>query len=129
MSRRILSAVALLIGNAVGLLLAVALLPGFKIAPLSIIVVVLVFTVVQVIADPLITKISEKNVPALKGGVALAVTFVGLLITDLVASGLTVGGVSNLLAATLLVWLGAVIAGVLIPMFLFKELQDSKAKK
>ncbi|SLN62177.1 hypothetical protein TRL7639_03472 [Falsiruegeria litorea R37] len=129
MSRRILSAVALLIGNAVGLLLAVALLPGFKIAPLSIIVVVLVFTVVQVIADPLITRISEKNVPALKGGVALAVTFVGLLITDLVASGLTIGGVSNLLAATLLVWLGAVIAGVLIPMFLFKELQDSKTKK
>ncbi|MBO9450525.1 phage holin family protein [Tropicibacter sp. R16_0] len=129
MSRRILSAVALLIGNAVGLLLAVALLPGFKIAPLSIIVVVLVFTVVQVIADPLITRISEKNVPALKGGVALAVTFVGLLITDLIASGLTIGGVSNLLAATLLVWLGAVIAGVLIPMFLFKELQDNKAKK
>ncbi len=129
MSRRILSAVALLIGNAVGLLLAVVLLPGFKIAPLSIIVVVLVFTVVQVIADPLITKISEKNVPALKGGIALAVTFVGLLITDLIASGLTIGGVSNLLAATLLVWLGAVIAGVLIPMFLFKELQETKAKK
>lgn len=129
MSRRLLSAVALLIGNAAGLLLAVALLPGFKIAPLSIIVVVLVFTVVQVIADPLITKISEKNVPALKGGVALAVTFVGLLITDLIASGLTIGGVSNLLAATLLVWLGAVIAGVLIPMFLFKELQQPKGKK
>ena len=129
MSRRLLSAFALLIGNAAGLLLAVALLPGFKIAPLSIIVVVLVFTVVQVIADPLITKISEKNVPALKGGVALAVTFVGLLVTDLVASGLTIGGVSNLLAATLLVWLGAVIAGVLIPMFLFKELQQPKGKK
>lgn len=129
MSRRLLSAVALLIGNAAGLLLAVALLPGFKIAPLSIIVVVLVFTVVQVIADPLITKISEKNVPALKGGVALAVTFVGLLVTDLIASGLTIGGVSNLLAATLLVWLGAVIAGVLIPMFLFKELQQPKGKK
>lgn len=128
MSRRLLSAVALLIGNAAGLLLAVALLPGFKIAPLSIIVVVLVFTVVQVIADPLITKISEKNVPALKGGVALAVTFVGLLVTDLIASGLTIGGVSNLLAATLLVWLGAVIAGVLIPMFLFKELQQPKGK-
>ena len=129
MSRRLLSAVALLIGNAAGLLLAVALLPGFKIAPLSIIVVVLVFTVVQVIADPLITKISEKNVPALKGGVALAVTFVGLLVTDLIASGLTIGGVSNLLAATLLVWLGVVIAGVLIPMFLFKELQQPKGKK
>ena len=128
MSRKILSVAALLIGNAVGLLLATLLLQGFSIAPLSLIIVVVVFTLVQVIADPLITRISEKNLPALKGGVALAVTFVGLLITDLIASGLTIGGVANLLAATLLVWLGAVVAGILIPMFLFKELQQPKAK-
>ena len=39
---------------------------------------------------------------------SLIVTFVGLLLTDLITNGLTVGGISNLLAATLLVWLGAV---------------------
>ncbi len=128
MSRRVLSIVALLIGNAVGLLLAALLLDGFSIAPLSVIVVVVVFTLVQVIAEPLLTKVSEKNVPALKGGMALVVTFVGLLITDMIASGLTVGGVSNLLAATLLVWLGALIASIVIPMFLFKELREPKKK-
>ncbi len=128
MSRRILSIVALLIGNAVGLLLAALLLDGFSIAPLSMIVVVVVFTLVQVIAEPLLTKVSEKNVPALKGGMALVVTFVGLLVTDMIASGLTVGGVSNLLAATLLVWLGALIASIVIPMFLFKELREPKKK-
>jgi len=128
MSRRILSIVALLIGNAVGLLLAALLLDGFAIAPLSMIVVVVVFTLVQVIAEPLLTKVSEKNVPALKGGMALVVTFVGLLVTDMIASGLTVGGVSNLLAATLLVWLGALIAAIVIPMFLFKELREQKKK-
>ncbi|GAA6191134.1 hypothetical protein DS909_05455 [Phaeobacter gallaeciensis] len=128
MSRRVLSIVALLIGNAVGLLLAALLLDGFSIAPLSMIVVVVVFTLVQVIAEPLLTKVSEKNVPALKGGMALVVTFVGLLITDMIASGLTVGGVSNLLAATLLVWLGALIASIVIPMFLFKELREPKKK-
>lgn len=128
MSRRILSIVALLIGNAVGLLLAALLLDGFAIAPLSMIVVVVVFTLVQVIAEPLLTKVSEKNVPALKGGMALVVTFVGLLITDMIAAGLTIGGVSNLLAATLLVWLGALIAAIVIPMFLFKELREQKKK-
>lgn len=128
MSRRILSIVALLIGNAVGLLLAALLLDGFAIAPLSMIVVVVVFTLVQVIAEPLLAKVSEKNVPALKGGMALVVTFVGLLVTDMIASGLTVGGVSNLLAATLLVWLGALIAAIVIPMFLFKELREQKKK-
>ncbi|MGI9367409.1 MAG: phage holin family protein [Ruegeria sp.] len=121
-----MSILALLAGNAVGLLLAAALLPGFSIQPLSLIVVVIVFTLVQVVAEPLITKVGEKNVPALKGGVALVVTFLGLLITELVTSGLTVGGISNLLAATLLVWLGAVIAGVLLPIYVFKELREPK---
>ncbi|MFD0910612.1 MULTISPECIES: hypothetical protein [Ruegeria] len=126
MSRRIKSALALLAGNAIGLLLASLLLTGFSIKPVSFIVVVIVFTLVQVVAEPLILKIGEKNVPALKGGIALVVTFVGLLITDLVAAGLTVGGISNLLAATLLVWLGALIAGVLLPIYVFTELREPK---
>ncbi len=126
MSRRIKSALALLAGNAIGLLLASLLLTGFSIKPVSFIVVVIVFTLVQVVAEPLILKIGEKNVPALKGGIALVVTFVGLLITDLVAAGLTVGGISNLLAATLLVWLGALIAGVLLPIYVFTELREPR---
>ncbi len=126
MSRRIKSALALLAGNAIGLLLASLILNGFAIKPISFIVVVLVFTVVQVIAEPLILKLGEKKAPALKGGIALIVTFVGLLVTDLISSGLTVGGVSNLLAATLLVWLGALIASVVLPIYVFKELREAK---
>ena len=126
MSRRIKSALALLAGNAIGLLLASLILTGFAIKPISFIVVVLVFTVVQVIAEPLILKLGEKKAPALKGGIALIVTFVGLLVTDLIASGLTVGGVSNLLAATLLVWLGALIASVVLPIYVFKELREAR---
>lgn len=126
MSRRIKSALALLAGNAIGLLLASLLLTGFSIKPVSFIVVVIVFTLVQVVAEPLILKIGEKNVPALKGGIALVVTFVGLLVTDLVTAGLTVGGISNLLAATLLVWLGALIAGIVLPIYVFKELREPR---
>ncbi|WP_120634100.1 hypothetical protein [Ruegeria sp. EL01] len=126
MSRRIKSALALLAGNAIGLLLATLLLAGFSIRPLSFIIVVIVFTLVQVVAEPLILKLGEKRAPALKGGIALVVTFVGLLATDLITSGLTVGGISNLLAATLLVWLGALIASVVLPIYVFKELRAPK---
>ncbi|WP_299078888.1 hypothetical protein [uncultured Ruegeria sp.] len=126
MSRRIKSALALLVGNAIGLLLATLLLAGFAIRPLSFIVVVIVFTLVQLVAEPLILKLGEKKAPALKGGIALIVTFVGLLVTDLITAGLTVGGISNLLAATLLVWLGALIASVVLPIYVFKELRDPK---
>ena len=126
MTRRLKSILALLAGNAIGLLLAAILLPEFAIRPISFIVVVIVFTLVQVVAEPLILKIGEKKAPALKGGIALIVTFVGLLVTDLVTAGLTVGGVSNLLAATLLVWLGALIASVVLPIYVFKELREPK---
>jgi len=126
MTRRIKSALALLAGNAIGLLLASLILSGFAIKPISFIVVVIVLTVVQVVAEPLILKLGEKNAPALKGGIALIVTFVGLFVTDLIAAGLTVGGVSNLLAATLLVWLGALIASVVLPIYVFKELREPK---
>ena len=126
MTRRIKSALALLAGNAIGLLLASLILSGFAIKPISFIVVVIVFTVVQVVAEPLILKLGEKKAPALKGGIALIVTFVGLFVTDLIAAGLTVGGVSNLLAATLLVWLGALIASVVLPIYVFKDLREPK---
>ena len=126
MSRRIKSALALLAGNAIGLLLAVLLLSGFSIRPLSFIVVVIVFTIVQLVAEPLILKLGEKKAPALKGGIALIVTFVGLLVTDWITAGLTIGGISNLLAATLLVWLGALIASVVLPIYVFTELRVPK---
>ncbi|MCG7520589.1 hypothetical protein [Ruegeria sp. Ofav3-42] len=126
MTRRLKSILALLAGNAIGLLLAAILLPGFAIRPISFIVVVIVFTLVQWIAEPLILKLGEKRAPAIKGGIALIVTFVGLLVTDLVTNGLTVGGISNLLAATLLVWLGALIASVVLPIYVFKELREPK---
>ncbi|WP_170413985.1 hypothetical protein [Ruegeria arenilitoris] len=128
MTRRIKSALALLAGNAIGLLLATLLLSGFAIKPISFIVVVIVFTLVQVVAEPLILKLGEKKAPALKGGIALIVTFVGLLITDLVTAGLTVGGISNLLAATLLVWLGALLASIVLPIYVFTELREPKKK-
>ena len=128
MSRRIKSALALLVGNAIGLLLASLLLAGFAIKPISFIVVVIVFTLVQVVAEPLILKLGEKKAPALKGGIALIVTFAGLLVTDLITAGLTVGGISNLLAATLLVWLGALIASIVLPIYVFTELREPKKK-
>lgn len=126
MSRHIMSIAAHLIGNAAGLLLAALLLDGFSIDALSFIIVVVIFTVIEVIAAPLISKLSEKRVPALKGGIALVTTFVGLIVTEILISGFTIGGIANLLASTLLVWLGALAAAILIPMFLFKELREPK---
>ncbi|GAA6180617.1 hypothetical protein NBRC116594_20550 [Shimia sp. NS0008-38b] len=124
----VLSTAAHLIANAVGLLLASLLLPGFAIGVLGLIIVTLVFTVVSVVLLPIIRKISEKKIPELLGGLSLSVTFAGLIITELLVSDFTIGGIANLLAATLIVWLGALIAGILVPKYLFPSLANKKAK-
>ncbi|MCP4826825.1 MAG: phage holin family protein [Shimia sp.] len=127
MPRFVLSAAAHLIANAIGLVLANILLPGFTIGLLGIVIVTLVFTVVSVVLLPIVRKVSEKKLPELLGGLSLVVTFAGLLITELLVSDFTIGGIANLLAATLIVWLGALIAGVLLPKYLFPSLAKPKA--
>lgn len=129
MPRFVLSTAAHLIANAVGLILASLLLPGFAIGFLGVIIVTLVFTVVSVVLLPIIRKISEKKLPELLGGISLIVTFVGLIVTELLVADFTIGGVANLLAATLIVWLGALIAGVLLPKYLFPSLAVTKDQK
>ena len=127
MPRFVLSAAAHLIANAIGLILANVLLPGFTIGFLGVVIVTLVFTVVSVVLLPIIRKVSEKKLPELLGGLSLVVTFAGLLITEMLVSDFTIGGIANLLAATLIVWLGALIAGVLLPKYLFPSLAKPKA--
>lgn len=124
MIRLLLSAAAYLIANAVGLLLAVLLLPGFRIGPLAFILAVLIFSGIQTLAGPLLTKISLRNMPQLMGGISLVTIFIGLFITDLIMAEMQIGGISNWLAATLLVWLGSLITTILLPLYVFKQLRD-----
>ncbi|HKL46841.1 MAG TPA: phage holin family protein [Roseovarius sp.] len=124
MIRFLLSIIAYLIANAVGLLIAAVLLPGFVINPLSFVVAVAIFSLVQTILGPLITKISFKSFPQLMGGIALVTIFVGLFVTEIFIDGMQIGGIANWLAATLLVWLGSLIASILLPLYVFTQLVD-----
>lgn len=122
MIRFLLSTVAYLCANAVGLLLAAAILPGFVIGPLSFVIAVAIFSLVQSVLGPLITKISFKSFPQLMGGIALVTIFVGLFITDMIMDSMEIGGIANWLAATLLVWIGSLIASILLPLYVFRQL-------
>ena len=99
MVKFLLSTAAYLIANAVGLLVAVIILPGFKIGVSSFVLAVLIFSVLQTVAGPLLTKLSLKQFPQLTGGIALVTILFGLIVTDLLMSQMEVGGISNLLAA------------------------------
>lgn len=123
MVRFLLSAVAYVVANAIGLLVAVLVLPNFTINAMSFVIAVLIFSAVQSVAGALLTQYGPKAMPQLRGGIALIAVALGLLVTDQIMSGMAIGGVSNWLAATLLVWLGSLIAAILLPIYVFKRLR------
>jgi len=110
-----------LLANAIGLIVAAWILEGMTITGAAFVIAVVIFTVVEVIADPLVTKIAIRSLPALRGGVALVTTFLGLLITTWLSSGLQIDGAKTWVLATLVVWLGAVIADLILPLLLVKK--------
>jgi hypothetical protein len=130
MIRLLLQIAATIIANAVGLLLAATLLTGFRIDALSFVIVLLVFSGVMILTGPLMTKIAITSLPQIRGAVALATAFVGLKVTDwLMGDRFVIGDasnwLSNWLAATLLVWLGSLLAEILLPIYVFKQLRQN----
>jgi uncharacterized membrane protein YvlD (DUF360 family) len=124
---RFLAAVVLrLLANAVGLAIAAWLLDGFSISTAAFIGVVILFTLVEVVLDPLVVKLSLRYAPVLRGAIALVTTLVGLIVTTVISDGLTIDGATAWLVGTLIVWLGGVIAALILPLFVFKSVRERR---
>jgi putative membrane protein len=121
MIRLLISAVVHLAANAVGLLIAAGLLDGLSLDGAAFVLAVVIFTVVEVVAQPLIRQVAMKNANALLGSTALITTFVGLLVTDLISDGMSIEGASTWVLATIIVWLASLLAAVLLPLFFVKR--------
>lgn len=126
MIRFLASSALTLLGNAVGLLVAALLLPNFHIQPLGFIVSVLFFTGVEIFLRPFIIKMSLRYIPAISGGIALVTTLVGLLLTSAFTDGIRITGLSTWILAPLVIWLSVVLAGIILPMFMFKKILKNK---
>ena len=129
---RFLASVALhLLANAAGLLIASLVLPGFHIEVLGFVVSVLLFTAVEVLLGPFVLKMAVQYAPALRGGIALVTTFLGLLVTTWLTDGRRIEGITTWVLAPLSGWLCVLLAAILLPMVLFKnvlaEARDRRA--
>lgn len=124
---RFLASTALhLLANAAGLLLAALLLPGFHLQAVGFIVSVLFFTAVEILLGPFVLKMAISYMPALRGGIALVTTFIGLLLTTTFTNGLQLDGFTTWVLAPLIVWLCVLLAAILLPMVLFKQVLAEK---
>ena len=126
MIRLIISAGIKLLANALGLITAAVVLDDVTITGAAFVIAVLIFTVVEVLADPLLTKISLTSVPALRGGVALVTTFLGLVITAAVSDGLSICGTTTWILATPIMWLAALAAALILPLLFVKKAVNNR---
>lgn len=119
---RFLIRTAVMLGaNALALWIASLILDDMSIDAGSFIMAVLIFTGVEVLASPLLTKQAMRNAQALQGGTALLATLIGLFVTDLISDGLSISGFSTYLLAMLIVWLVAMAAGAILAVLFIKK--------
>jgi uncharacterized membrane protein YvlD (DUF360 family) len=110
-----------LLSNALGLWVADLLLDGLHVKYMTgFIVEVAIFTVIVIVVQPLIVKMTITKSAALAGSSALIATFVALLITVLF-SQMSISGFSTWVLATIIIWVVALLGGVILPLFLFKK--------
>lgn len=121
MIRMLISAVIYLVANAVGLLVANWLLDDVTVDGAAFLLAVVIFTVVEVVIQPLITQIAVRHSRALMGSSALVATFVGLVVTTLVSDGLSISGALTWVLATVIVWAAALVAGMILPALFVKK--------
>ena len=105
----ILRLVVSLISSAVAFIVADVLLDDFVVSyPLGLIIPVALFTVATVLLGPVVSAMVEKYATWASIAVGLIITFLALLITDLVSDKLTIEGVGTWVIGTAIVWLASI---------------------
>ena len=130
MIRLLVRTVIALAANAVGLLVAAAVLDGFHVDASGFILAVVIFTIVFALLQPfLVVQIRRGGSGAALGGVALIATLASLIVTDLISDGFSIDGFWDWIAGTGIVWVASLFAAFILPYLgLKKYLEDRPAR-
>jgi len=124
--RLIVRTVIALAANAVGLIVAAVLLDGMSLDVTGFVVAVVVFTIVFALLQPFLLMQLRRAPSAALGGVALIATLAALIVTVLATDGLSIDGIGTWIAATVVVWLAAVVAAFVLPFLGLKKYLDER---
>jgi uncharacterized membrane protein YvlD (DUF360 family) len=115
-----------LVANAVGLIVAAAVLDGMSLNVTGFVVSVAIFTIVFALLQPFLVSVLRRSPGPVLGGVALIATLVSLVVTVLLTDGLSISGIGTWIAATVIVWLGSVLAAFILPFLGLKKYLDDR---
>ena len=91
--------------NAIALILAALIFPGFTLTFEGFIVALLVFALLSALLPWLVLKFLMRHAGSLIALSGLVGTFLALLVTSLLTSGLDIDGTWTWIGATLLIWI------------------------
>jgi putative membrane protein len=126
MIRLVVRTLVALAANAVGLIVATLVIDDFDLSVTGFVVAVVVYTITFALMQPFLIAQLRRAPAAVLGGVSLIATLVSLVVTVLVTDGLSIGSASAWILGTLVVWLGALLAGIVIPLFGLKKFLDER---
>ena len=126
MIRLLVRLLVVVAANAVGLLVAAALLDGMRLDAAGFILALIIFTVVFALMTPFLASQLRNRRSAALGGVSLIATFVALLFTDLLSDGLSIEGIGTRIAATVIVWVASLLAGFILPFLGLKRFMEER---
>lgn len=126
MIRLLVRLLVVVAANAVGLLVAAALLDGMKLDAAGFILALVIFTVAFALMTPFLASQLRQRRSAALGGVSLIATFVALLVTDLLSDGLSIEGIGTWIAATVIVWVASLLAAFILPFLGLRKLMEER---
>ena len=121
MSRFLAQTALLLLANALALVVASLLLAGFSINGLAFAVAVCIFTASTVILEPLIAKIAARKRAVLAGWYRPCDNVRRFACNHACNGWPSIIGMGTWVVATLIIWLATIVASLVLPLFLFKE--------
>jgi uncharacterized membrane protein YvlD (DUF360 family) len=126
--RLIVRTAIMLAANAVGLLVAAAVLDGFHLSAGGFVLAVVIFTVAVAVMTPFLSSVLQRNRSSSSalGGVALIATLASLIITTLITDGLSIDGIGDWIAGTVIVWLAALLAAFVLPFLGLKKYMEER---
>ena len=116
------------LSNAVGLVVAAAVLDGMTLNVTGFVVAVALYTVVFALLQPFLISVLRRSPAPVLGGVALIATLVSLIVTTLLTDGLSISGAGTWIAATVVVWLASVLAAFILPYLGLKRYLDDRRR-
>jgi uncharacterized membrane protein YvlD (DUF360 family) len=112
--------------NAVGLIVAAALLDGVHLNGAAFVVAVVIFTVVFALMHPFLLVQMRRGRGLAFVGAALLATLIALIAADVLSDGLTIEGAGTWIAATVIVWLAALLAAFILPFLGLRKFMEER---